>query len=118
MSRCELLAENLFTEYQFKGVSAEHNLIYFDVPCPALANIMGTFHQCIKSFRMRLDNGPGGERQRFVLKISVEYPSLNNSRYVHHFVGISIMKQKYWAPFEDQPIDPFDVIKSLPCFSF
>lgn len=116
MSRCELRAENLFYEYHFNGVSAEHNLIYFDVPCLALSNILATFHSCIKSLKIKLDNGPSGERQRFVLKFTVEYPSLDNSRYVHHDVGISIMKQKYWAPFEEQPVDPFNISMDLPNF--
>lgn len=117
MCRCELRAENLFYEYHFNGISPENNLIYFDVPCSALSNILGTFHQSIKSLKIKLDNGPSGERQRFVLKFTVEYPSLENSRYVHHDLGISVMKQKYWAPFEEQPLDPFNVIEQLVSFS-
>lgn len=105
LARCELLKENLFERYEFKGVSPEHNLIYFAVNCDSLFNILHALKPAIKSLKIKLINSDGDP----AMCISVEYPLMGESRFITYNVHITILNRTRWPPFEMQYSDPFDV---------
>ena len=106
LSRCILLRENIFGEYSFNGVHPDQNLIYFDVRCDSMFNILHSVQSNIKSFKMKLTNG---QDNHFVLAITVEVPNLEGSRFITHNVYISLMHRKYWKTFDEIPIEPVQV---------
>lgn len=108
LSRCVLPKETLFSEYLFKGINSEHNRIFFDVKCDSLSQILHSVQiNSIKSLKLKLTNGRDG---RFILAISVEYPSFESSRFIDYNVYISLINRKYWNTFEEQPMDSFQAI--------
>lgn len=106
LSRCKLSKENLFDEYQFSGVNQEYNIIYFDAKCDSLSNVLRSLPNNIKSLKLKLANG---QDRRFKLVITVEYPSIDSSRFIEHYVYVSIMNRKYWSVFNEQPVEPIQV---------
>lgn len=110
LSCCELLKNNVFSSYLFSGISKDHNRIFFDVRCDSLLQILHSLQTNIKSLKLKLANGRDG---RFVLAISVEYPSLESSRFINYNVYISIINRKYWSTFDDQQVDVYKA-----CFQY
>jgi len=104
--KCELNADDYFQEYSFRGVSNENNLIYFDIRCESLTQVLSSFLTNIKSIKFKLSNKEG----KSVLSIEVDYPTSDSNRSIRHDIGVGIIQRKFWQTIGEIDCARFHVI--------
>ncbi|CAO2640623.1 Checkpoint protein HUS1 [Lemmus lemmus] len=107
---CELEQENIFSEFQMEGVSAENNEIYLELTSENLSRALKTA-QNARALKIKLTN-----KHFPCLTVSVELQlsSSSSSRIVTHDIPIKVIPRRLWKDLQEPSVPDFDVSIYLP----
>lgn len=106
---CELEQENIFSEFQMEGVSAENNEIYLELTSENLSRALKTA-QNARALKIKLTN-----KHFPCLTVSVELlSSSSSSRIVMHDIPIKVIPRRLWKDLQEPSIPDADVSIYLP----
>ncbi|XP_036057514.1 checkpoint protein HUS1 isoform X1 [Onychomys torridus] len=107
---CELEQENIFSEFQMEGVSAENNEIYLELTSENLSRALKTA-QNARALKIKLTN-----KHFPCLTVSVELQlsSSSSSRIVTHDIPIKVVPRRLWKDLQEPSVPDSDVSIYLP----
>ncbi|KAH0521453.1 Polycystic kidney disease protein 1-like 1 [Microtus ochrogaster] len=106
---CELEQENIFSEFQMEGVSAENNEIYLELTSENLSRALKTA-QNARALNIKLTN-----KHFPCLTVSVELlSSSSSSRIVTHDIPIKVIPRRLWKDLQEPSVPDSDVSIYLP----
>ncbi|KAJ8924418.1 hypothetical protein NQ315_007214 [Exocentrus adspersus] len=107
---CELPVNFYFKEYNFVGVTEQHNEIYIEFSTVLFARSLGILKQDVKSFKIKLTN-----KDSPCLTVEIELTAREiASREVVHDIPIEVISRKHWSDYEEPRFNDFHVSIQMP----